>query len=553
MKPRTRLLPHPLQHLLLSACAAAAVPACGDSSSSTTASTAGTESEGGTSPATTTGGATTEGPGSSPATEGPSTGGTMGMTTSGTDATTDDLTSTTGEPDAVCGNGVVEGDEVCDDGNASNADNCLDTCELASCGDGFVGPGEGCDDGNQVDDDACSNDCVPGECGDGVVQDGELCDDGNDVETDDCLSSCAAASCGDGVIWEGVEDCDDGNAVDDDACSNQCVYGCLANTTKCVDNDTLETCNEMGEWLPTDCGAGESCIGGQCLTLCAQAEQTNASVGCLYYAIDADNHDGYDALQYSVVVSNVDDAETANVNVLQWSNNNWMVLQSSQVAPGTLHQFDLPDKHINLTGVNPRGAYKIESDVPIIAYQFQPINGQSSFTSDASLLLPVSALDKYYYIVGWGQNSYLRPEIQIVATADDTSVTLTPATNTTAGGGLPALQAGQPYDLPTLSEGDVAQFEGSAGFNGSYIVSDKPISVFSSHNCANVPSLQAACCCDHIEAPSSDTSTVEASPVMARLAIAAQIPPASIEPLSVSPVTNTKREAALGSWAQSSS
>ncbi|MDV7399614.1 hypothetical protein RZS08_49830, partial [Arthrospira platensis SPKY1] len=107
--------------------------------------------------------------------------------------------------------------------------------------------------------------------------------------------------------------------------------------------------------------------------------------------------------------------------------------------------FNLPGKHINLTGINPRGAYKVVSDVPIIAYQFQPVDGVSSFTSDASLLLPVSALDQYYYVVGWGQNSFLRPEIQIVAAEDDTQVEIIPSTSTNAGGGLMGLQANQAW------------------------------------------------------------------------------------------------------------
>ena len=48
-------------------------------------------------------------------------------------------------------------------------------------------------------------------CGDGMVDDGEECDDGNDVETDECLGTCVAAKCGDGVPQDGVEECDDGN------------------------------------------------------------------------------------------------------------------------------------------------------------------------------------------------------------------------------------------------------------------------------------------------------------------------------------------------------
>ena len=39
----------------------------------------------------------------------------------------------------ICGDSVVEGIEVCDDGNLINDDGCSDTCTLeASCGDGIL-------------------------------------------------------------------------------------------------------------------------------------------------------------------------------------------------------------------------------------------------------------------------------------------------------------------------------------------------------------------------------------------------------------------------------
>lgn len=61
----------------------------------------------------------------------------------------------------VCGNGILETGEVCDDGNTSNTDSCLNTCRLAVCGDGYVRSGvEGCDDGNTVSGDGCSATCT---------------------------------------------------------------------------------------------------------------------------------------------------------------------------------------------------------------------------------------------------------------------------------------------------------------------------------------------------------------------------------------------------------
>lgn len=63
--------------------------------------------------------------------------------------------------------------------------------------------------------------CASEDCGDNVVQAPELCDDGNMSNTDACLE-CRPAFCGDGYVLQGLEQCDDGNRTDDDICSNTC-------------------------------------------------------------------------------------------------------------------------------------------------------------------------------------------------------------------------------------------------------------------------------------------------------------------------------------------
>ncbi len=62
----------------------------------------------------------------------------------------------------ICGDGVVEGTEECDDGDDNSnteADACRENCQEADCGDGVEDTGEECDDGNLVDNDECDNDC----------------------------------------------------------------------------------------------------------------------------------------------------------------------------------------------------------------------------------------------------------------------------------------------------------------------------------------------------------------------------------------------------------
>jgi len=99
----------------------------------------------------------------------------------------------------VCGNGIVEPGEECDDGNTNNDDSCRNDCTKCPppapvCGNGIVESGEECDDGNQVDNDGCSNSCKicpPAPvCGNGIVESGEECDDGNQVDSDSCSNSC---------------------------------------------------------------------------------------------------------------------------------------------------------------------------------------------------------------------------------------------------------------------------------------------------------------------------------------------------------------------------
>ncbi|WP_082282799.1 DUF4215 domain-containing protein [Myxococcus hansupus] len=165
---------------------------------------------------------------------------------------------------AVCGDGVVESPEVCDDGNTVGGDGCSATCRelevgwvcpaaggrcsAALCGDGIVAGAEECEDGNSVSGDGCSDTCRVEEgwhcptvgsvcsrtvCGDGVVQGTEQCDDGNHDFGDGCSPDCrreprcrdgnCESICGDGVIHPGsTEECDDGNLRANDGCSPEC-------------------------------------------------------------------------------------------------------------------------------------------------------------------------------------------------------------------------------------------------------------------------------------------------------------------------------------------
>jgi cysteine-rich repeat protein len=154
---------------------------------------------------------------------------------------------------SLCGDGVLDAGEECDDGNFSNLDLCSDSCEVRLCGNGTVDPGEECDDGNFVDGDLCTTECTDAECGNEIVEPGEACDDGNLIDGDGCSSSCAVNTCGNSVLEPG-EQCDDGNVANGDGCSSLCQVTACGNGTL----DPGEQCDD-GNTVGGD-GCTDSCL-----------------------------------------------------------------------------------------------------------------------------------------------------------------------------------------------------------------------------------------------------------------------------------------------------
>jgi len=151
-------------------------------------------------------------------------------------------------PAPVCGDGVLDTNEVCDDGNTETESSC--SYGTASC--------EGCNED-------CSESLLltGAYCGDGVQDNNEVCDDGNTETESSCsygMATCEACNedcseslaltggiCGDAVLdFADNETCDDGNIAADDGCSATCTI-----EPQCTDG-----CIETEE-----CGADEFCVG----------------------------------------------------------------------------------------------------------------------------------------------------------------------------------------------------------------------------------------------------------------------------------------------------
>ena len=185
----------------------------------------------------------------------------------------------------VCGNGILEGEEVCD-GNNLNETTCEDL--------GYTGGTLACTDSCEFDESGCENDL----CGNGQLDAGEECDgteldgqtcadhgfDGGDLS---CNTDCTfnteecTGGCGNGVV-EGDEECD-GTDLDEQTCQDlgyasgnlSCNEDCTLDESSCegtgisgVGGPCEEDADCESEWCSTEVGSGMP--SGYCLAQCTQ-------------------------------------------------------------------------------------------------------------------------------------------------------------------------------------------------------------------------------------------------------------------------------------------
>jgi hypothetical protein len=284
----------------------------------------------------------------------------------------------------------------------------------------------------------------------------------------------------------------------------------------------------------TDAGGGVLVVGDP--TTCAEAAASKTYIGCDFWPTVTANI-VWSIFDFTVVVANAG-TQTAHVKVTGQG-----VEQSVEVMPDTLEKIYLPwvkslkGEDADSCGAVPlstagmgsvsqkNGAYHLVSDVPVTVYQFNALEyageggpagkdwsscpasqcmtpiGCFSYTNDASLLLPSTAMTGNYRITG--QSGWVGQEgafFAITATQPDTHVTvyLGPNGHVVAGGSVAETSAGGTLAL-TLDAGDVAELFGdpNADNTGSLVKSDKPVQVISGMPCAYQPFDTPAC--DHLE------------------------------------------------------
>ncbi len=355
--------------------------------------------------------------------------------------------------------------------------------------------------------------------------------------------------CGDrGEEWVERENCSDSEQI--------CVLAtgcrnCSPDTRSC-DGFDIVRCNPEGTGTDViatcDASAGDVCDNGVCINGCQLAGQSRDYEGCEYWAVDLDNAVTADqgaaaAQQFSVVLSNASDldaqvdveifcteADALNPSYGCTVGEFYAVEEGLRITPGGLAIVDLDPRELdgssapNLNDTpgtfRSMGAYRVSSTAPLIAYQFNPLENVNVFSNDASLLLPSSALDDTYIVLGWPQTLALtgdpltngtidlRAFLTIVATEDGTEALVTLSTDILPGGGIPGAKAGETI-LLEMQRGEVVNLETdgfNADFTGTEIRSngaDHPVAVFVGSEASDSPFfdtfLDRSCCADHLE------------------------------------------------------
>jgi hypothetical protein len=290
-------------------------------------------------------------------------------------------------------------------------------------------------------------------------------------------------------------------------------------------------------------------------TNCEVARESKSYVGCDYWPTVTPNP-VWSIFDYAVVVANTGPNEAA-VTLTGPNGTN----KHTTVPSGELRKIYLPwvpelkggdcdacgrPPALEQSAIVSEGAYHLVSSSPVIVYQFNALEykgegGESasggpkdwsscpgsavacgkhpigcfSFSNDASLLLPSTAMTKTYRVMGFkgtsvapwaGAPGVVGPVLSVTTTEPDTTVTV--ALSSTGkvlasknGQEIPATDGGNTLSFKLAKAGDVLQLVTDKGqefdFSGSLVQATKPVQVISSVPCIDIPSDKQAC--DHIE------------------------------------------------------
>ena len=140
-------------------------------------------------------------------------------------------------------------------------------------------------------------------------------------------------------------------------------------------------------------------------------------------------------------------------------------------------------------------AFRIRSNVPVVAYQMLPYGGGRARVTGSTLLLPTSAWDANYLVADayrtplasmTNNEARAGPTTAIIASQDDTTVTVKATADIAAGPGVAAAARGVSSSY-TLAAGQYIQFTQPVELTGTAVQANKPIGVLGGSTLMDVP------------------------------------------------------------------
>ncbi len=290
--------------------------------------------------------------------------------------------------------------------------------------------------------------------------------------------------------------------------------------------DCLTCSADFHEVLTCDGAPVTGCVGtqgcdlatGTCIDACTAAANNRQSIGCEYYATFMQHWDGPGNRCFVAFVANT--WNTPATIEVSYQGTALTVDDFARIPNGTGPglTYDAYDGAVGLapgevailflsgpqgagpacpvasavpsgvavTGTGIGDAFRITTDVPVVAYQMNPYGGGSAAVTGASLLLPTSAWDTNYVVVNPQAASIGVPTANIVAQVDGTTVTIEPTAAIVGGTGVPATPAGVSVDV-LLDRGQHLQLTQSAELTGSIVQTDQPVGLMGGHTGMQVP------------------------------------------------------------------
>lgn len=286
-------------------------------------------------------------------------------------------------------------------------------------------------------------------------------------------------------------------------------------------------------------GIDATCSGPGCFDTCEAAAKLQSNVGCEFYAADLDMTDLLDVggQPWGLVIANAgtkpaevvierNDApygQPAQIAVV--NTGTLMPGQLGVVKPGTaiLDCGTGPDQHDAPGTCLSSRAHRVRSTAPVVVYQINNFNHQ--FSTDASLLLPVTSVGQKYRVLGWPSAHpekdtgiwVARTYVTVIGTQPDTQVKVTAGWRIKGNPPVPAADVGGtitatlgPFDVlnlecddSTLQEVIAASMSGKTPFptdlTGTTVEASAPVVVFSGAETAGVGLPQGAPVPDHCQ------------------------------------------------------